>query len=164
MPAPDHNAVVDLARFGYIGRHFVKLAVANRMSALDNSFRITRRTLVVALAGVAAPSCAGCFGRLRSESKRAGSLNSHGCGSDQHSVEKIAARDGLVQTEQLVRVRMIGHRFFPLAAPQAGCMAGNTGPVPYFPSLTICFVLLRFRRDHIGSVSSCQGKTRVRCT
>ena len=70
----------------------------------------------------------------------------------------IAARDCLVRTRQLVRVRTIDHRFSLSRASQAGCEVENTGPAPYFLSLTICFVLLRFKRDDIGSASRCQGK------
>src|ERR1700688_2302127 len=133
MPAPDDNTIVNLARFCYIGRHLVKLAVANSMSALDNFFRIPCRILVVALAGVAAPSCGWCSGQLRSESKRASSLNRHGRGSDQHPVEKIAARDGLLQTKQLVGVRTIGHRFLPLPRPRKQAATSKTRvPRPIF--------------------------------
>src|SRR5579864_1331340 len=130
MPSSDHNAIVHLACFRYIGRHLVKLAVANGMSVLDNFFRITSRTLVVALAGVAAPSCGGRSWRLRFQSEWARSPNRHGCRGDQHAVEKIASRDGLVQTKQLVRVRTISHCFFPLSRPHEWAAWPGT-PVPY---------------------------------
>src|ERR1700730_19022858 len=98
------------------------------MSALDNLFRIACRTLVVAFAAVAAPPCGQCSGRLRSVSEWARGPNRHGRRRDKHAIEEIAARDRLVQTKQLVRVRTIGHCIFLVpAALRAGCMGCKFG-------------------------------------
>src|ERR1700722_1933138 len=83
------------------------------MRVLDDGFRITCGTLVVAFAAITAPSrdrpCGTRPGRLRLETKWASGPNRHGCRRHQHAIKKSAARDRLVQSKDLVGAGTMGH-------------------------------------------------------
>src|SRR5256885_13058097 len=83
------------------------------MGALQDALGVTRRGFVVALSGIASPGRTVFRKGLSGEGKRTGGVQQHASGSDQGAIEKIAARNRLVQTKNFIEMRTPSHSTLP---------------------------------------------------
>jgi len=115
-PPADHDAVIRFTGFGKIGGRLVKLSIADLVSVLNYLLGVSRRILVVALAGIACPPRPTDLTGARSLSmkrERAGRGQQNSRRPKKDAIKEITAGNGLIHAENLIEMRAFAHRAPP---------------------------------------------------